>query len=217
MAFNPNLLIKQEPSSLFTQPSVIPSIIPLKAPVSLWTYQAGTDTSATVNSGIYFTYFADWQNTLIYDNGQFLNVGDYIFCACSDTPIILVVTSVGQFVTTMPYSTTPGGTFIWNTAIANTIMQPDNGYIIMGAGLLTMTLPPVCPVGSIIRISGTSAAGWTIAQNALQVIHFGDDDSTIGVGGSLSSELRYDTVELLCTIANTNFVVQDSLGNLTII
>ena len=40
----------------------------------------------------------------------------------------------------------------------------------------------------------------TIAQNDGEAIHFGNVDTTVGVGGSISSTEQYDSIELLCTV-----------------
>jgi hypothetical protein len=96
-------------------------------------------------------------------------------------------------------------------------MAVDTGYIANNAALVTLTLPAVALVGDRVRVAGKGAGLWRIAQNALQVIHFGATDSTIGVGGSVTAILRYDCVELLCITDNTDWVVLSSVGNLTVV
>ena len=94
-------------------------------------------------------------------------------------------------------------------------MAINNGYTANNAGLVTLTLPSTAAYGSIVRVSGKGAGGWTIAQNSGQTIHFGSVNTTTGTGGSLSSTLQYDTVESLCSTANTDWTVQFSIGNIT--
>lgn len=103
MSFNPNLLFKLQPSSLFTQPAAIAAIIPPKPNVQIWNYQAGNDTTAIVQTAGYFVYYADWVNTLIYNNGQFLQVGDLIYVVASDSTFWLIVTGIGSSITTATY------------------------------------------------------------------------------------------------------------------
>jgi hypothetical protein len=103
MAFNPNLLVKLQPSSLFTEPAAIPSVIPQKVNVQIWSYQAGSDTTIAVQTAGYFVYYADWVNTLIYNDGQFLRVGDLIYVVAADSTFWLVVTGIGSTITTAPY------------------------------------------------------------------------------------------------------------------
>lgn len=95
----------------------------------------------------------------------------------------------------------------------------NNGYInTKPAGLLTMTLPAVAAVGTIIIMQGSAAGvdGWKIAQNALQNIQFGNVSSTIGAAGYISSTNDNDSVSLVCTVANTTWNVYMGIGNITI-
>lgn len=88
----------------------------------------------------------------------------------------------------------------------------NQGYINTNAGLTTFTLPAVALVGDIIEIAGEGAGGWTIAQNAGQSIQFGNISTTVGVGGTLNPSNRYDTVKILCRVANTTWSVLRNLG-----
>ncbi len=107
--------------------------------------------------------------------------------------------------------------FAWNNVASNTqALAVNQGYITNnGATLVTYTLPSTAAQGTIIKVAGYSGGGWTIAQNALQEIFFGNQHTTIGTGGSLSSSNQYDQVEILCTVANTDWVVLNAVGNLT--
>ncbi len=96
-------------------------------------------------------------------------------------------------------------------------MVVNGSYIADTAGLLTFTLPAVAPQGTYVRVAGNGAGGWRIAQNAGQVINFIGMSTTVGVAGSLSSTVRYDCVDLLCTVANTTWVVRTVVGNLTVV
>lgn len=91
------------------------------------------------------------------------------------------------------------------------------GYTTNNAGLVTVTLPSTAAYGSIVYVVGKGAGGWKVAQNSGQTIHFLGTNSTTGTGGSLASTVQYDSVELLCTIANTDWTVIDSMGNITIV
>lgn len=117
---------------------------------------------------------------------------------------------------TITISTTSGISWVEVTGTTQS-MAVDAGYIANNVALVTLTLPAVAVVGDRVRVAGKGAGLWRIAQNALQVIHFGATDSTIGVGGSVTAILRYDCVELLCITANTDWVVLSSVGNLTVV
>lgn len=106
--------------------------------------------------------------------------------------------------------------FTWSVVTTNTSMAVNNGYIINGGGLLTMTLPASAIPGDIVRIGGFSASGWSIVYGTNQIIHYGINDTTVTTG-SLSSAQRYDTVELINVVANTNWLVLSNQGNLTIV
>lgn len=41
--------------------------------------------------------------------------------------------------------------------------------------------------------------------------------TTVGVGGSLSSTNKFDSVRLVCTVANLGFNVVSGMGNWTIV
>jgi hypothetical protein len=133
MAFKPHLLVKLQPSTLLTQPPYIPAIIPQKMAVQIWTYQAGSDTLATTEAAGYFYYFADWVNTLIYNNGQFLQVGDLIYCVCFDGNVWLQVTAIGDVITTQ-VAPIPAGSITGAEIAAGTITAAN-----IAAGTLTTT------------------------------------------------------------------------------
>lgn len=102
---------------------------------------------------------------------------------------------------------------IVTAASANLVAK--QGVIANRATLVTLTLPTVAAVGDTIEVVGMGAGKWTIAQNANQSIHFQSVTTTIGVGGSLSAALQYDCVKLMCSVANLEYIVVSSCGNLT--
>lgn len=112
-----------------------------------------------------------------------------------------------------------GGGISW--AIITADLDPmvvDNGYITNKAGLLSMTLPATAAVGTVLRVTGMNTdLGWKVAQRANQIIHFGDASTTTGVGGSLASVLKRDSVELVCVVADLEWNVISSSGNITIV
>jgi hypothetical protein len=112
-----------------------------------------------------------------------------------------------------------GGGLTWTDVTGATqSMAVNNGYTSNdGATLVTFTLPATAAYGTIMAVVGKASGLWTIAQNAGQTIHFGSTNTTTGTGGSLSSTKQYDVVYLLCTIANTDFTVLQSIGNLTVV
>lgn len=122
----------------------------------------------------------------------------------------------GSNTLTIGSTVTPG--ISWTEITTTTVSLSVNaGYILNNASLVTATLPTTASVGAVINIVGKGTGGWKIAQSAGQIIHFGILDSTLGITGSLASTLRYDCVELICIIANTDFLVRGSIGNITVV
>lgn len=90
------------------------------------------------------------------------------------------------------------------------------GYTTNNNALVTVTLPSTIAKGKRIAIIGKGTGGWKIALNANQTIHFLASNTTTGITGSLSSTGQYDCVEIICITANTDFVVRNSSGNITV-
>jgi hypothetical protein len=100
-------------------------------------------------------------------------------------------------------------------ASANLVV--NKGVIANRGTLVTLTLPTTAEVGDTIEVAGKGAGLWKIAQNAGQTCHFGNSDTTTGVGGSLAATLQYDCIKLICITADTEFVVTHSVGNITVV
>lgn len=94
-------------------------------------------------------------------------------------------------------------------------MAINTYYIANNAALVTLTLPDTAALGSVIKVVGSGAGGWKIAQNASEAINFGNKTTTTGTGGYIASTHRYDAVELVCITANTTWNVISSIGNIT--
>lgn len=128
------------------------------------------------------------------------------------------ITVNGKGLITAASNGTGGGGITW-TEVTGTSQSAaiNNGYIANNAGLVTVTLPSTAAVGSIVRVAGSGAGGWKVAQNASGQINFGNQATTSGTGGSLASVNRYDAVELICITANNIWTVISSQGNLTVV
>lgn len=94
-------------------------------------------------------------------------------------------------------------------------MIPNRGYVANNAGLVTLTLPVSAAFGTVIRVCGKGTGLWRIAQNASQQIHLGSVSTTIGAGGRIDAADRRDCIELLCTVADTEWTAL-SASTLTI-
>lgn len=108
-----------------------------------------------------------------------------------------------------------GGGINWiNVTNTSQTLSINSAYIANNASQVVFTLPVSATIGQWVRIIGSGAGGWQIAQNSGQTIHFGNQDTTTGTGGTLTSTNQYDAIELLCTITDTDWVATGiSQGN----
>ena len=96
--------------------------------------------------------------------------------------------------------------------VSNTTYQPNN------VGLVTLTLPPTSSAGDRIAVCGYGSGKWIIAQNAGQNIQIGNVSSTVGVGGSVAAKNQYDSITLICSLANTSWqALVAPQGTLTVV
>lgn len=110
-----------------------------------------------------------------------------------------------------------GITWAIEPGVGPVAMAGNYGYYLTNAAAVALTLPAAAVLGSQILLTtadaSAGAAGFTIAQNAGQYIVYGNNASTIGVGGSLDATnfLQVSIVmQLICTVANTEFTVFNS-------
>lgn len=130
--------------------------------------------------------------------------------------------SSGQVLTATSSTTatwqTPAAGITWNTVSGTTqTAAVSNGYIANNAGLVTITLPTTAAVGSIIEVTGQGAGGWKLGQPASVLVNFGSITTTTGTGGSIASTNTFDSLRIVCIVANTTWNVLSAQGNLTIV
>ncbi len=127
--------------------------------------------------------------------------------------------TAGQFLSTnasgvLSFASASGG-LAWNDQTTTPVtMVINNGYIANNAGLVTLNMPATAVVGSVFSVVGQGAGGWLIQMNTGQVANLGSSPTTSA--GSLASTNRYDSIELICTVANTTFVTRSVVGNITV-
>ena len=109
-----------------------------------------------------------------------------------------------------------GGGITWSEITATTATAAiNNGYIANNASLVTITLPPTAAVGSVVEVTG-KLGGWKIVYGTGDIIHFGNLDTTVTTG-YLQSTLVRDSISLVCVVADTEWNVVSSIGNITIV
>lgn len=105
----------------------------------------------------------------------------------------------------------------WQSVSASQSMVSNMGYFVVSpGGAVVLTLPSTSVQGDVIQVALDGATSFRIAQGAGQSILFGNQTTTSGVTGSLTTTQQGDTVRLVCRIPNQRFIVVSSLGNLTV-
>jgi hypothetical protein len=109
------------------------------------------------------------------------------------------------------------GGLTWQTISANQALVANNGYAcISPGGALSLSLPATAAVGTIIRVMLAGATSFTITQAAGQQVFMGNTNNTLGATGTTASTAQGDSVELLCTVANTTWYIISSVGNINL-
>ena len=108
-----------------------------------------------------------------------------------------------------------GSGLTWTVETISGTLAVNHGYGVNGVAV-SLALPAAAAVGDMIEVTGMTG-DWTITQGLGQTIHFGASTTTTGGGGSLASSNAGDSVKLVCLIANTDFYVVSSIGNITIV
>ena len=183
-------------------------------------YSSATNTIAglaTVNRAAFATSATGVPTWLALADGQIV-IGSTSGAPAAATLSAGAGVSISQGSNSITISGTGSG-IGWTEITGTTqLMVADNGYVANNAGTVTFTLPALAAFGTAISIIGKGAGGWAIAQNALQVIQVGSVGSTAGVGGSVASTNAFDSIDLICTTANTVWTtLGGSQGNLTIV
>ncbi len=90
------------------------------------------------------------------------------------------------------------------------------GYLCNSSSQIVLTLPSTAPVGSTLAATAMGTGGFKIAQNASNIIYFGSISTAVGTDGYIASSAQYDSVKLVCSVADTEWIVTSSVGNLDV-
>jgi len=79
-------------------------------------------------------------------------------------------------------------------------------YITQNISATTITLPATCAVGDRITIVGGGGAAWVVQANTGQTVTF--STSSTSTGGTMTAKHSKDACTLICTSANTVWIVE---------
>lgn len=126
------------------------------------------------------------------------------------------VLAVGDPLTNTITLTALSGEVTWTTISSNTSLSNNTGYFCISGTNLQLTLPSSSVLGDCIEISLDGATKFTVLQGSGQQIRYGNQQTTLGVGGSLASTDQGDSIRMVCSATNTKWNVISSIGNLTV-
>lgn len=199
------------------------------------TFQNGLYSVTTVGDGAtawVMTRLADYDSASEIDPGDFFTVWSGTVNGKTQWIQLSTVTTVGTDAITFESNVVAGtgvsktnntltvtGAGIGWTVVTGVSQAAavNNGYFANNGGLVTVTLPATSSVGATVRVAGMGAGGWLVAQNAGQSIRIGNATTSVGVGGSLASTDIGDAVEMVCRVANTEWMVLSLVGNITVV
>lgn len=154
-------------------------------------------------------------------SSQLLTNGQVLIGSTSAAPVASTLTAgTGISITNGAGSITlnaSGAGLNWTVVTGLTqAMAVNNGYIANNAGTINFTLPLTAAVGSVMAITGiNNNTGWQLTLNTGQTVHMGTLSTTTTTGTMTSTRTR-DTIFIVCVVANTDFNVINSMGNITI-
>ena len=146
-------------------------------------------------------------NTSALTDGQ-LWIGD-----TGSAPVIANISAgtginVANGAGTITISATGLGQLPWTDVTGTSqSMVANNGYIANNAGLVTFTLPSTAAFGTVLSVGGLGAGGWSIVLNSGQNIVVSPTSTTVTTG-SISSTTLYDSINLVCVVADTTWIAQ---------
>lgn len=143
----------------------------------------------------------------------------YQFCWDTTDTLLYICTMTGTISTAVWTQITNNSSGSNWVSVTTTpfAMATNQGYINNNAGAAVLTLPTTAKVGDTLRLMGNGAGGWTISYTTGQSIIIGSSTSTVTTG-SVASTNRYDSLSLICVVANTQWQANvPPQGNLTIV
>ena len=199
--------------------TVLQNAINANATTPLSTTQGGLGVSAPTAHGILVAEGASAVTPIVLTAGQVLigtTSGDPSAAALTAGTGISISSVSGSITIT----NTQTSSTMWSVKTGATAIAAGNGYFANSATQVVLTLPSTAAVGDTYQVttgpSGTG--GWQIAQNAGQQIQLGNEATTSGTGGSITSASTLgDWIVIVCVVANTSFVAHLAQGQSTVV
>lgn len=142
--------------------------------------------------------------------------GQVIMGSTGATPTAATITAgTGISVTNGAASitiTATGAGFAWSSVAGTTqAAAVENGYILANASQTTVTLPSTYAIGDTVIVVGSTAntGGWVLTAATGDTIRV--NNSTTSTGGTVtSSAVAGQTIEVVCDVANTSWVMSNT-------
>lgn len=136
---------------------------------------------------------------------------DPVFATLTGTGGITFTTGAGS----LAINNTAGG-LNWTIITADQTAAINTAYICNKGTVLTLTMPSTAAVGSVIAVMNINiAAGTKVLSANPGQLNFGNSAATANTG-SFTSIALYDSLTMVCIVANTTWAVYGAQGNWTI-
>jgi hypothetical protein len=109
-----------------------------------------------------------------------------------------------------------GGSSLTSVNITgNTTLTANARHVVnAGSGTVTLTLPATAAFGDVVIVDGAAGANWRIVQNSGQLIYYNETSSSYGTGNGIASSDPINSVSLVCSVVNSNFVAEALVGTI---
>ena len=121
--------------------------------------------------------------------------------------------SIANGSNTITISATGGGFGVATVSGTSQAAAVNTMYILLNAGQTTVTLPGTCSVGDTVILVGSTAnvGGWILDAPAGDTVMFNGTATSAG-GTITSSALAGQTIEVVCDVADTSWIVVDTVN-----
>jgi len=198
--------------------AILTNAINANATTPLLPIQGGSGVSSPTVHGVLVANGASAYSSNVLTNGQLL-IGSTGLAPAVATLTAGLGISIVNTAGTITIANT-GTEVVWESVAVATAMAINKAYFAAAAGQLTFTLPAVAAVGDTFEVAGSSlnTGGWVIAQLALQSIVVGNTATTVGAGGSITSAASVGNwIEIVCSVADVDFVANIKQGTVTVV